>query len=108
MVDRCVARHFHLFNGLAGDAFQVANEASFPWGNKQDRFTGTTGTASATNAVYVGFTVERHIVVDYEPNALHIETAGRDIGRHKNVDTAGRPRSGQPLDAQRHQVFRPL
>src|SRR5690606_40934350 len=44
--------------------------------------TGATGTA---DAVYVGFAVVGQIVVEYVGDTLHVQTTGRHVSGHDNV-----------------------
>ena len=93
LVDGRVAGHLHRFDRLARGPLEVADETAFPWSHEQNRFSGASSPARPADAVHVGLAVERHVVVDHQADALHIETPRCNVGGHKDVDRS----TAQPL-----------
>ena len=97
LVNRGVAWHLHRLDRLAGCPLKVVDEATLARGDKQHGLPRATGPAGATDAVDVGLAVERHVVVDHQPDAIHIQAPSGHIGGHKDVDGATAQPFHRPL-----------
>ena len=86
LVDRRITRHLHQFDRLTSRPLEVANEPTFPRRHEQDGFTGATRPTSPADAVHIGLAIKGHVVIDHETNTLHIQTTGRHVRGHQNVD----------------------
>ena len=87
---------------MAGGPLEIVDETAFPGRDKQNRLAGATGATGATDAVHVGLAVERHVVIDHQTDPVHIQTPGRHIGGHQNVDRS----AAQPLHGSLPLVLR--
>jgi hypothetical protein len=57
-------------------------------GDKGEGHPGSGGTTGAANAMHIGVHGLRHIVVNDVRSMPHIETAGREVGRHQDRERA--------------------
>ena len=65
----------------AHDSFDAAHEASFLACQQEDGVTGSPRAPGASNSVYVGFHVERGVIIHDQADALDVESAGCHVGR---------------------------
>src|SRR5699024_8766973 len=69
-----------LGEGLLGGALDVLQGAALVRADEGQRLPGASGAAGAADAVDVGLRLLRHIEVDDQADALHVEAAGGDVG----------------------------
>ena len=94
LVDGGIAGNVHRFDRTADSPFHPPKETAFARSEEQNRVSGATGTAGASDAMHIGLAVERDVVIDHEGDPLDIQTPSRHIGGHQHIDTA----TAQALD----------
>ena len=82
-------RQLHRLDGLARRALDHAQHVALARRDEQDRLAAAAGAAGAADAMHVRFRVVRHVEVDDVADALDVEAARGDVGRHDDVDLAG-------------------
>ena len=78
----------HLFQTCVGNTLDGTQHTALTRSNEQNRFTGTSSTASTSDAVNIRLGVVRDIEVDHVRNAVNIETTCCNVGSNQDVQTA--------------------
>ena len=97
LVDVGHRRQVHRLERRARGALDVAQHVALARRDEQDRLAVAPGTPGAADAVHVGLGVVGHVVVDDVADALHVEAARRDVGRHQDVELAALEAHHGPL-----------
>src|SRR5690606_36712875 len=82
---RVGGRQCLLLDLLAGGLLQQMQQSTLARGGEQDGGPGATGASGTADAVYIGFAVVGQIVVEYVGDTLHVQTTGRHVRGHDNV-----------------------
>ena len=72
----------------ARQALDLAEFALLLGGQERHGLTVSACTAGAADAVHIGFGLAGHVEVDHESDAVHVQTAGGDVGGHEHVQSA--------------------
>ena len=79
----------YLLHVSAGDVLDATQAATLLGRDEGQRRALAPGAPSAADAVDVGVDLARHVEVDHQPDALHVEPAGGDVGGYQHVERAG-------------------
>lgn len=71
-------------NGLARELLDVAQKGPLLAVTERDGDAGRSGACRAANAMHIGFRDVRQINVDHVAHAVHVDSTGGDVSRHKH------------------------
>jgi hypothetical protein len=72
---------------LPRDALNVLKHPTLSRCNKQNGFSGAPRAACSPDSVHIRFSIERDIVINNVRYSLNVQSTGRDIGRHDNIES---------------------
>ena len=81
-------RWIHRFDALPRGALDDPQHAHFAREDEQNCIAAPACTAGATNAMHIGFGIQRHVVVDDMADTCNVQTTRSNIGSHHHVQPA--------------------
>ena len=94
----------HGLDGLAGGLFDGLEQAPFPGSDEQYGVSAAARAAGTADTVYVGFRVVGNVVVHHVGNAVYVDSAGRDVCGHHDVQLSHLETVDGPLSESLRQV----
>ena len=76
------------FDGVTNEVFDTTHFMTLTMDGQCESIAIATSTAGTANTVDVVFGLHRQIVVNRVADGLHVNTAGSNVSRHQNTDTA--------------------